>query len=64
MTIQKVVDASSYINMVSVGGTDIIYNTISSFYAWPQVNNGITNKAQVGYVGSNIQSQVNAWLYS
>lgn len=61
-TMQKVVDASGSPDSVSVGRINVKYNAVSSFYAGPQVNNGTTNATQVGYVGSNIQSQVNAWL--
>ena len=62
MTIQNIVD-SVKVAQQNVRGS-IIYMYNSSFYTVPQVNNGITNTAQVSYVGSNIQSEVNAWLDS
>ena len=62
LTIQKIIDSSGYTGSVQVGNSTVKYNELSSFYIEPQVNNGITNTAQVSYVGSNIQKQVEKWL--
>ena len=63
VTIQKVVDGAVQVAETNVDGVNLSgWN--SSFYTVPQVNNGITNTSQISYVGSNIQSEVNAWLDS
>ena len=36
----------------------------SSFYKYPQVNNGTTNSAKIGYIGSDIEQEVNNWFDS
>ena len=66
-TVQKVVDSDGYTDKMNVYATNggvwtLEYNKTSSFYDSPQVGDGIANTAQISYVGSNIQKQVEKWL--
>ncbi len=56
------VDSTGFSDSVSVGGNNVPYNVVLAFYAGPQVNNGVTNTATVGYHNSNIRNQINAWF--
>ncbi len=61
ITTKKIVE-KGYSKQIVVNYGSIRYNEITSFYTTPQVSNGITNTAQISYVGSNIQTQVEKTL--